>query len=97
MAEREELLRFENFGLTRGAFQLRDISFTLCREEVLCFLGKTGAGKTLLLESAAGFYSPDTGRVLYQGTEVSAVPLHRRNIGYLYQDYSLFPKNDGAC
>ena len=92
MAEREELLRLENFGLTRGTFQLRDISFTLCREEVLCFLGKTGAGKTLLLESAAGFYKPDTGHVLYQGTEVSDVPLHRRNIGYLYQDYSLFPK-----
>ena len=91
MAEREALVRAEGLCLRRGSFSLRDISFTLAREEVLCFLGKTGAGKTLLLESVAGFYRPDTGHVFYEGAEVSAVPLHRRNVGYVCQDYALFP------
>ena len=61
MAEREALVRAEGLCLRRGSFSLRDISFTLAREEVLCFLGKTGAGKTLLLESVAGFYRPEAG------------------------------------
>ena len=91
MAEREELVRAEGFCLRRGAFELKDVSFSLGEDEVLCFLGKTGAGKTLLLESIAGFYRPDAGHISYRGAEVSHIPLHRRNIGYLYQDYSLFP------
>ena len=91
MAERSELVHAEGFCLRRGAFELKDVSFSLGEDEVLCFLGKTGAGKTMLLESIAGFYRPDAGHLYYRGSEVSDIPLHRRNIGYLYQDYSLFP------
>ena len=86
MAEREALIRSEGFCLRRGAFELKDVSFSLGEDEVLCFLGKTGAGKTLLLESIAGFYRPDAGHIYYRGSEVSDIPLHRRNIGYLSQD-----------
>jgi len=91
MDDRAALLRAEGFCLKRGPFSLQDISFTLGQEEVLCFLGKTGAGKTLLLESAAGFCRPDSGHLYFRGAEVSRIPMHRRNIGYLCQDYSLFP------
>jgi len=91
MDDRGPLLQAERFCLKRGPFSLQDISFTLSEEEVLCFLGKTGAGKTLLLESAAGFCLPDAGHLYFRGVEVSRIPIHRRNIGYLCQDYSLFP------
>ena len=70
---------------------IRDISFTLNDRELFAVLGRTGAGKTLLLESAAGFYTPEAGRVLLYGTPVQDIPLTERRIGFVYQDYALFP------
>jgi len=43
------------------------------------------------LEAACGFYLPDRGDVIYQNTPIREIPIYQRNIGYLYQDYSLFP------
>ena len=70
---------------------IRDISFTLNDRELFAVLGRTGAGKTLLLESAAGFYTPEAGRVLLYGTPVQDIPLTERRIGFVYQDYAIFP------
>lgn len=86
------LLQIERLCVNRGAFSLREISFSVRRGEILAILGKTGAGKTMLLETLAGFYRPVRGTVRYQGTDVGSIPIHARNIGYLYQDYCLFPK-----
>ncbi|MEA5002525.1 MAG: ABC transporter ATP-binding protein [Christensenella sp.] len=85
------LVAVENLTLRRGSFCLDSVSLTLDPHEILAIIGKTGAGKTLLLEAIAGFLNPDGGQVCYHGVPVQAVPLHRRNIGYLYQDYNLFP------
>ena len=84
-------LVFDHFCLTRGSMHIRDISFTLNDRELFAVLGRTGAGKTLLLESAAGFYTPEAGRVLLYGTPVQDIPLTERGIGFVYQDYALFP------
>lgn len=54
-------------------------------------LGPTGAGKTLLLELLAGFYEPDEGRILIGGDEVTYQDSEERDVGFVYQDYSLFP------
>ena len=45
----------------------------------------------MLLETAAGFHTPERGEVFLHGQELQSLPIYRRNIGYLYQDYSLFP------
>ncbi len=45
----------------------------------------------MLLEAVAGFYQPDQGKVLYGTAPMCKIPAFRRHIGYLYQDYSLFP------
>lgn len=87
----QPLLNIRGLTLRRGSFLLDHIDLTLKSSEILAILGKTGSGKTLLLESSAGFYPPDDGQILYQGKEAHAQPIHQRNIGYLYQDYSLFP------
>lgn len=84
-------LLFDHFCLTRGSMHIRDISFSLQEKEMFAILGRTGAGKTLLLESAAGFYPPQEGRVLLYGTPVQDIPLAERRIGFVYQDYALFP------
>lgn len=84
-------LVFDHFCLTRGSMHIRDICLSLNEGELFAILGRTGAGKTLLLESAAGFYAPESGSVLLYGTPVQDIPLTERRIGFVYQDYALFP------
>lgn len=72
-----------------------DVSFKVHNEIVVLF-GPSGAGKTTILNAIAGISNPDKGliqlndRVLFQ-TKRRAVPIQKRQIGYLFQDYSLFP------
>lgn len=72
-------------------FTLKDITLQVKKEEYFVILGPTGAGKTLLLETIAGFYIPDKGEVRIDGHDVTELPPEKRNIGFIYQDYSLFP------
>lgn len=86
-----DLLYVEGLSLSRGNFRLDNISFSVAKEEILSVIGRTGAGKSLLLETLAGFQPPACGTVMYCGTPVHQIPAERKNIGYLHQDYSLFP------
>ena len=86
-----DILKVDHLTLRRGNFLLEDVSLSVGEQEIVALIGKTGAGKTVLLETVAGFNRPDSGSVLYQGREISSIPIEQRNIGYLYQDYSLFP------
>ena len=72
-------------------FSLQDINLEVKQGEFFVILGPTGAGKTLLLETIAGFYIPDRGEIWIKGQEVTYVPSEKRGIGFIYQDYSLFP------
>lgn len=87
----QTILGFWNLTVRRGDFMLQDVSFEVREKEIFAMLGKTGAGKSVLLEAAAGFFAPDHGCVTYEGQQIDQIPLHQRNIGYLSQDYSLFP------
>lgn len=72
-------------------FSIEDINLEVKSGEYFVILGPTGAGKTLLLETIAGFYIPDKGKVLIDGHDVTGLPPEKRKIGFIYQDYSLFP------
>ncbi|MDI6886977.1 MAG: tungstate ABC transporter ATP-binding protein WtpC [archaeon] len=72
-------------------FSLTNITLEIEKGEYFVILGPTGAGKTLLLETIAGFYIPDRGEVRIEGRAVTSAPPERRRIGFIYQDYSLFP------
>ncbi|MEA2075458.1 MAG: tungstate ABC transporter ATP-binding protein WtpC [Euryarchaeota archaeon] len=72
-------------------FALKDINLAIEKGEYFVVLGPTGAGKTLLLETIAGFYFPDGGEIWIEGQNVTNLPPERRRIGFIYQDYSLFP------
>lgn len=72
-------------------FSIEAINLEVKRGEYFVILGPTGAGKTLLLETIAGFYIPDRGDIRIAGHDVTLLPPERRRIGFIYQDYSLFP------
>lgn len=59
--------------------------------EVLVLMGASGTGKTTLLLTILGILTPTGGKVLINGDDAIALPIERRNIGYLPQDYGLFP------
>ncbi|MCD6133364.1 MAG: ATP-binding cassette domain-containing protein, partial [Deltaproteobacteria bacterium] len=85
------MIEIENISKNLGEFFLRDISFDIKDGEYFMILGPTGAGKTILLETIAGIYRPDKGRILMAGKDITYVPPKDRNISMVYQDYMLFP------
>jgi len=72
---------------------LTDISFSVGKGEVLGLLGPNGAGKTTCFYSIMGLVKPDSGRILLDGVDITALPMYRRAIlglGYLPQETSIF-------
>ncbi|MBN2186952.1 MAG: ATP-binding cassette domain-containing protein [Dehalococcoidia bacterium] len=85
------MVRVENVSKDLGEFFLRDVSIDVSDGEYLMILGPTGAGKTILLETIAGIYRPDKGKVYLHDRDITRLPPRERNIGMVYQDYMLFP------
>ena len=72
---------------------IRDVSLSLNRGEAVALLGPNGAGKTTCFYNIAGLITPDSGQVLIDGRDVTALPMYRRarmGIGYLPQETSIF-------
>jgi len=59
--------------------------------EYISFLGPSGSGKTTLLRVIAGFEQPEAGRVYFQGRNITNTPAHERGIGFVFQNFALFP------
>ncbi|MBC7223359.1 MAG: ABC transporter ATP-binding protein [Anaerolineae bacterium] len=59
--------------------------------EVLCVVGPSGCGKSTLLRVMAGLLRPDSGRVYYDGRDVTTLPPHERGVGMVFQSYALYP------
>jgi putative spermidine/putrescine transport system ATP-binding protein len=76
------------FGPTRA---LDGLSLTIAPGELVALLGPSGCGKTTALRVLAGFEAPDTGRVVVDGKDVTRIPAQRRDMGMVFQSYSLFP------
>ena len=62
--------------------------------EVVSVLGPSGSGKSTLLRAVAGLEPPARGRVEWDGGDLTGVPPHRRQLGLMFQDHSLFPHRD---
>jgi putative spermidine/putrescine transport system ATP-binding protein len=75
---------------------LDGIDLGIASGEFVSFLGPSGCGKTTALRLVAGFDRPTSGRVLVDGRDVTDVPPNRRDIGMVFQAYSLFPNMTAA-
>jgi len=84
-------VQVQNLQVNLDEFHLRDIALDVAPGETFVILGPTGAGKTVLLETIAGLYRPEEGRILINDEDVTGLPPERRGVGFVYQDYALFP------
>jgi len=85
------MIEIKDLSIELGEFHLRDIDLTVNDGEYMVVLGPTGAGKTVLVECIVGIYQPRTGTIAVDGVEVTHLYSEERNIGYVPQDYALFP------
>ncbi len=84
-------------GLRRafpGHVAVADLSLEVAKGEILALLGPSGSGKTTTLRLLAGFETPDAGRILVEGEDLTPLPPERRRFGMVFQNYALFPHLD---
>lgn len=86
-------LELQKLVVRRGSFQLGPVNLTVAAGEYLVVLGPSGAGKTVLLETMAGWHPAAEGAVLCQGQPVLAVPPRERRMAYLSQHLPLLPRS----
>ena len=85
------MIKVDHYSLQVGGFSLKNISLDIEQGEIFAILGETGSGETLLLESMAGFYEKFSGSIIYGEEKVHEIPLEERQMGFVYQDFALFP------
>src|ERR1700677_2914823 len=84
------MIDVNNLCLKQGAFQLADVSFQAPKGKYAILMGKTGCGKTTLLEAIAGLRAITSGRIRLNERDVTDRPPAERDIGYVPQDAALF-------
>ncbi len=78
----------KRFGATVA---LADVDLRLPGGSLVCFVGPSGCGKTTLLRVIAGLETPSEGKVFLGERDLTRVPVHRRDVGMVFQSYALFP------
>jgi iron(III) transport system ATP-binding protein len=72
-------------------YAARDVHLDVAPGEFLTLLGPSGCGKTTTLRMIAGFEHPDAGSIRLGGQDVTGLPANQRNMGFVFQNYALFP------
>ena len=86
------MIRLDGIEVRFGDFTaLKDINIHVKEGEFYTFLGPSGCGKTTTLRTITGFIEPVKGTVTVKGKDLTHVPVEKRNIGMVFQNYALFP------
>jgi iron(III) transport system ATP-binding protein len=91
LLEVEGLMRRFTHGETAA---VERVSFTMGEGELMALLGPSGCGKTTTLRMIGGFETPDAGTIRLRGRDITRLPPDKRGIGFVFQDYALFPHLD---
>ena len=70
---------------------LSDINLSIAKGEIVSILGPSGCGKTTLLNLILGLTEATSGRLMYDGEDLTNVPMEKRGFNIVFQDYALFP------
>ncbi len=85
-------LKLEGVGKSFGTFAaVAGVDLDLPPGKLVCLLGPSGCGKTTLLRLVAGLEEPSTGRVRFDGQDLTRIPAHKRGFGMVFQSLALFP------
>jgi ABC-type sugar transport system ATPase subunit len=85
------MIGIKNLSIQMGEFSLKNLNLTIQDKEYFVILGPSGAGKTVLLECLAGLHRIKKGEIWINDTNVTRLSPEERKIGYVPQDYVLFP------
>ncbi len=86
------ILSIDSVGKSFGAIKAVDgVSLDIREKEFFALLGPSGCGKTTLLRMLAGFQTPDTGRILIEGRDITGLAPEKRPVNMMFQSYALFP------
>lgn len=85
------MITIQNLSIRQGEFSLQDINLEIADGEYAVLMGRSGCGKTTILEAICGLRKIEQGRILLGGRDVTALPPAERGVGYVPQDGALFP------
>ena len=85
------MLRLININRRLGDFALTDINLEVSDGQYYVLLGRSGSGKTQLLELIAGLEHPDSGRIILDNEDITRQKIQNRKVGIVFQDYAVFP------
>ena len=92
MSEQPRMIYLEKISKEYdGVTVLDDINLYILKHEFVTLLGPSGCGKTTTLRIIGGFEYPTTGRVLFEGKDITALPPYKRRVNTVFQKYALFP------
>lgn len=92
MTTETAIFRIDGVSKSYGGVKALDgVTLEAGVNEYVSLLGPSGSGKTTLLRVIAGFEVPDMGRVIFQGRDITGLPAHERGIGFVFQNFALFP------
>lgn len=91
----EETLKISDLTFSKGDFSVENLNLTFPSGKILSILGSSGSGKTMLLKAIAGIVPIDSGDILLNGKNLSDIDTHLRKIGYVFEEYALFPTMTG--
>ncbi|AZO68079.1 ABC transporter ATP-binding protein [Mesorhizobium sp. M6A.T.Cr.TU.016.01.1.1] len=85
-------VEFRNIEISYGRFTaVKDFSLTIQKGSFVTLLGPSGCGKTTILRSIAGLVDISSGQISIASKRVDDIPIYKRNIGLVFQNYALFP------
>ncbi len=89
---RPPALEIRNLNKSWGSYvAVNNVNFEVSEGEFVFLIGPSGCGKTTTLRMIGGYETPTSGEIILRGRRINDIPLERRNIGMVFQNYALFP------